>query len=534
MSAPNTLAGESGSPHGEPSSVSRERLADEELLLLREATRLLGKSLDPGVVIREILHLLSELLGLNRGRVALPDDGKRTLSIRHAYGLTASEIARGRYGFGEGVTGKVMVSGEPHIVQDIDAESGYLGRAVERATLPQETVAFIAVPISDERGVCGVLAVHRLRGRKRAFSDDMMVLRTVATLIGQLLQLQRLVAERTARLENENRALKQALETNFAQASSLGIVGTAPQLTRALRQLGQVAGTDASVLLLGESGTGKELFARALHLQSARKEAPFVKLNCAAIPESLFESELFGHEKGAFTGAGGARAGRFEQAQGGTLFLDEIGDMPLSMQVKLLRALQERVIERLGSGTEIRIDVRIVTATHQDLQLLVSQGRFRLDLLYRLNVIPITLPPLRERREDIRLLTRHFLSQLNQHYQRNVTIAGSALESLVEYDWPGNIRQLYNVLERLVLLADSEQIEVEPVATTLASERGTELRGSSSAPTVRAYQRVESADRQRLEQALLHAGGNKSRAAQMLGLTLRQFNYRYKVLGLRD
>jgi Nif-specific regulatory protein len=208
--------------------MSPERLVDEELLLLREAARLLGKSLDPGVVIREMLHLLSELLGLNRGRVVLPDEGSRTLSIRHAYGLTSAEIARGRYAFGEGVTGKVMDSGEPHIVQDIDAESDYLGRAVARTTLPQETVSFIAVPIRDERGVCGVLAVQRLRGRKRAFADDMTVLRTVATLIGQLLQLQRLVAERTARLESENRALQQALETSRAQAGSRDIVGSSP------------------------------------------------------------------------------------------------------------------------------------------------------------------------------------------------------------------------------------------------------------------------------------------------------------------
>ena len=190
---------ESGAPWGEPSPMiraSRERLAGEELLLLREAIKLLGKRLDPGVIIREILHLLSELLGLNRGRVVMPDPDGNTLSIRHAYGLTAVEVARGRYGFGEGVIGKVMVSGEPQIVQDIDAESGYLGHAFEGATLPQETVAFIAVPICDDCGVCGVLAAHRLRRRKRAFADDLAVLQSLAALIGQALQMQRLLTER--------------------------------------------------------------------------------------------------------------------------------------------------------------------------------------------------------------------------------------------------------------------------------------------------------------------------------------------------
>ncbi len=529
-----------------------EQLAEQESLLIRESIRLLARSFEPGRAIREMLHLLSELLGLNRGRVVLPDLERGDLAIRHAYGLTREEAKRGRYALGEGVTGRVMQTGEVLIVQDIDAEPRYLARAVPRATLPQEVVSFIALPIEIDRRVAGVLGVHRIRSRRRALADDIQVLKTIADLIGQVLKLSRLIEERTATLVEENRSLKAALESRASPHGAWGIVGESAPLLGALRQLEQVANSDATVLLLGESGTGKELFARALHLQSPRRDAPFVKVNCAAIPETLFEDELFGHEKGAFTGATGGRPGRFEQANGGTLFLDEIGDLPLPVQVKLLRVLQERVIERLGGHREIPVDVRIVTATHQDLQALVAAGRFRLDLFYRLNVIPIRLPALRERPEDIKLLVRHFLLQLNQRHQRNVLITPAGLSSIVAYPWPGNIRQLYNVLERVVLLAAGDEIDEAAVDYALVTEaQGQPLealaRPVATVPVVpvatipapqrsvvREYQHVGQDEGERIRQALEQTRGNKSRAAQAMGLTLRQFNYRIKVLGLTN
>jgi Nif-specific regulatory protein len=526
-----------------------ERLAEHEALLIRESIRLLARSFEPARAIREMLHLLSELLGLNRGRVVMPDADTGELAIRYAYGLTRQEIRRGRYALGEGVTGRVMRSGEVSIVQDIDAEPHYLGRAVERASLPGGVVSFIALPVEIDRRVAGVLGVHRLRSRQRALADDMQTLKTIADLIGQVLKLNRLIEERTATLEHENRKLKAALEVRSHASGAWGIVGESPLLLRALQQVEQVAASDATVLLLGESGTGKELFARALHLQSPRRDAPFVKVNCAAIPESLFESELFGHEKGAFTGAAQGRPGRFEQAHGGTLFLDEIGDLPLPVQVKMLRVLQERIVERLGSNKEITVDVRIVTATHQDLQQLVRAGRFRLDLFYRLNVIPIRLPALRQRPEDIKLLARHFLAQLNQRHQRNVVLAPSGMSSLVAYPWPGNIRQLYNVIERVVLLARSDEIGEAAVDYALVTEaqgqpvevlaEPTRLPAPAEPPpaervasVVREYQPVHADESERIRTALQLSRGNKSRAAQALGLTLRQLNYRIKLLGL--
>ncbi|MBI3531058.1 MAG: sigma 54-interacting transcriptional regulator, partial [Burkholderiales bacterium] len=267
--------------------------------------RLIGKSLAPGVVLREMLHLMSELLGLNRGRIVLLDADAEppTARIRHAYGLTQAEVARGVYAVGEGVTGRVLATGQPILVQDIDAEPLFLARSVQRAQLPPDTVAFMALPIEVNHHTVGVLACHRIRSRRRHLNDDMALLQILATLVGQILQLHSLLQEKTRDLEARNALLAHALD---AAAVRYGIIGNASALLQALHELERVSHSQASVLLLGESGTGKELFARALHLSSQRRDAPFIKVNCAAIPDSLLESELFGYERGAFTGAASA------------------------------------------------------------------------------------------------------------------------------------------------------------------------------------------------------------------------------------
>ena len=274
--------------------------------------------------------------------IALPFDTRMASPRRKSHAAVSSR--------GEGITGGAWESGQTAIVQDIDAEPGYLARTVERAKLPQETVAYIALPFMIDGKVAGVLAAHRLRRRDRALADDLQLMHVVAAWVAQILKINQLVEERTAQLESENRSLKSALASGVV---SFGIVGESRLLRDALRQVEQVSQTDATILLLGESGTGKELFARALHLSSPRRDGPFIRINCGAIPEALFESELFGHEKGAFTGAVSNRVGRFEQGQGGTVFLDEIGDLPLAMQVKILRVLQERTIERVGGTREV-------------------------------------------------------------------------------------------------------------------------------------------------------------------------------------
>ncbi len=518
----------------------------QELLLLTQVMRSIGRSLAPEVVLREMLHLMSELLGLNRGRIVLADapgvgdaSTAGTSRIQHAYGLTREEAARGVYARGEGVTGRVLATGQPAIVQDVDAEPVFLFRVVPRSRLPPETVAFIALPIEVERRTVGVLACHRIRSRHRQLSDDVGILRILATLAGQLLQLQRLVAATTAGLRQRNDQLTRALES---AAARYGIVGTSAPLLRALGELERVASASASVLLLGESGTGKELFARALHLSSPRRDAPFIKVNCAAIPEALFESELFGHERGAYTGAQGERAGWFELADGGTIFLDEIGELPLALQTKLLRTLQEGTILRLGGKREKKVDVRLVAATQRDLEQEAARGSFRRDLFYRLYVIPIRLPSLRERPEDIPLLALHFLNRANQAHQRNVHFSPEALAQLAQHPWPGNIRELANLIERVVLLSDTAAISARALAPMLQGPLSFSPAASTThAPTtlqapgdalVRDYRRADSHPAQKLQEALARAGGNQSRAAQSLGMTVRQFSYRWQKLGL--
>lgn len=508
----------------------------QEMLLLQQVTGLMGKDLTSDTVLNEMLHLLSELLGLNRGRIVLFDEASEHARIRYAYGLTREEIKRGVYAPDEGITGRVLARGQLIIVQDIDKEPSFLGRVVERAKLPPGPVSYIALPIMIGQKVIGVLATHRIRMRVRPLTDDISILRILATMVGQILHLRAYIREKTEALEIRNQQLVRALET---RTNRYGIVGSSPQLLQAISELERVSNSTASVLLLGESGTGKELFARALHLASPRQDKPFIKINCAAIPDTLFESELFGYERGAFTGANTAREGWFEQADGGTIFLDEIGELPLSMQTKLLRTLQEGTITRLGGKREIKVDVRLVAATNRDLAGEVSQGVFRQDLYYRLNVIPIHLPTLASRREDIPALALQFLNRINQANQRNVSFDASAIERLQGHSWPGNIREMSNLIERLVLLAE------KPVLSARDIEHFLPARGAKNSPVaavrsasatefnhelVRPYVAVSSHSADELVHAVERCGGNKSRAAQMLGMTARQFNYRWKKL----
>jgi Nif-specific regulatory protein len=521
----------------------------QELLLIREVGRLLGRSVEPHFVIRQTLRLLSEWVGLNRGRVLLWDAGEESLRIRHWYGLTAEEASRGVFARGEGVCGAVFRTGMPRVVQDIDAEPDFLARSVERARLPKETVSFIAVPLREGDRVCGVLAAHRLRHRRRAINDDLELLQTVVTLLGQVIRVNEELRRRTERLETENRDLRERLGH---QLPNFGILGDSPALRTAVAQARRLATGDATVLLLGESGTGKELFARAIHQAGSRAERPFVKVNCAAVPESLFESEFFGHERGAFTGAVTAQPGRFEQADGGTLFLDEVGELPLAMQAKLLRVLQDRVVVRVGSRRELPLDVRVVAATNRNLAVAVARGEFRLDLYYRLSVLPLRLPPLRERAQDVPVLARHYAHEACLAWSREpVQFSEPAMRLLQEYPWPGNVRQLQSVAMRLVVMSPGALIDAASVAAQLAAEPDvsadpapeaesrivpaaasmtTAAAAASGAELVRPYAPVTAVDAERVRDALARAGGNRSRAAQMLGMTRRQFTYRLEKL----
>jgi DNA-binding NtrC family response regulator len=326
------------------------------------------------------------------------------------------------------------------------------------------------------------------------------------------------------RLLMEARGLRQRIDDRVRFAN---IIGDSPQMQIVFKTVAQVAPSRSNVLITGESGTGKELIAQAIHHHSARKDSPFVVLNCSSLSETLLESELFGHEKGAFTGALTRRRGRFEQADGGTLFLDEIGEIPLPTQVKLLRFLQEREFERVGGNETIRVDVRIVAATHADLKRLVAEGRFREDLYYRLNVIEIALPALRERKADIAALVHHFVQRYAAENQKKVTgIEEQALHDLIRYDWPGNIRELQNVIERAVVLCVGERIgrnNLPELVGTKESE-GARFRFTPGVT-------LAEAERELILGTLDAVGGQVPRAAELLGISARKIYYRLKEYG---
>jgi Nif-specific regulatory protein len=344
-------------------------------------------------------------------------------------------------------------------------------------------------------------------------------------MIGQALKVQRLVAAQHKRLVNENAHLKQELRERYDFA---GIVGNSGPMQRVYEQVAQVARTSTSVLLRGESGTGKELIASAIHYNSARAKKPFVKVSCGALPDTLIESELFGYEKGAFTGADQRKKGRFELAEGGTLFLDEIGDVQLSTQVKLLRVLQEREFERLGGHETLKADVRLIAATNKDLERAIEKGSFREDLFYRLNVFPIFIPPLRERKPDVLLLADHFLQRFSGEHGRDIRrLATPAIDMLTSYHWPGNARELQNVIERAVLVCDGHVIHAHHLSPTLQTAEA-----SGTVMSIALDDAVAAYEKDLLQDALKSARGNRAKAARLLRTTERIVNYKVRKLGI--
>lgn len=526
-----------------------------DITVLHEAARCVGSATDSKESVNKMLRLMSEMLGLNRGRVLLKDEATGGLVIKYSYGLTEDQVARGRYEPGEGITGRVMDTRQVAVIQNVDEERNFLFKAVDREILPDGVVSYLAVPIFNDQDCIGVLAAHRLRMRPRSIQSDLLILRVIATLIAQVVIIEALVFEKTSRLERENDQLRQALK--IKQPANIGILGDSASLKQALAKTLQVSDQSVTVLLTGESGTGKERFAQILHLNGRRRDKPFVAINCAAIPENLMESELFGYEKGAFTGANATKKGKFEYADGGTIFLDEIGDLTFELQAKLLRVLETTEVYKIGSTTPIPVDVRIVAATHKDLQLAVNDGRFRLDLYYRLSVFPIHLPPLRDRGNDIGLLARHFLLVANTEYGKNLFCDSSILQQLEGYDWPGNIRQLENVIRRLVLSSSGSEISKDSVSKVLEEESAIESYSKTSTlvstqrdgrtttpdrlvfntanagePQARPYGWVTVNERTAIEDALQASFSNKTQAARALGMSLRQLRYRMQKLGI--
>jgi len=481
-----------------------------------------GKNQKQGLA--EVLDMLDSGLGMNRGTVTLLSLDGTEIRIEVAHNLSQEHSRKIRYRMGEGVTGKVMQTGKPIIVPKVSEEPLFLNR-FERWSVTQEELSFICVPISIGREVIGTISVDRLYDETAVLDEDMRVLSIVASMVANDVRARREAVVQRQELEDENIRLRHELEDRFRPEN---ITGNSGAMRDVYRQIHQVSASDTTVLIRGESGTGKELVAHAIHYLSLRANMPFIKVNCAALNENLLESELFGHEKGAFTGAIQRRKGRIEEAEGGTLFLDEIGDFSSVTQVKLLRLLQERQFERVGSNRTLKTDARIIVATNRDLEKAVHEGEFRQDFYYRINVFPVFLPPLRDRKDDILLLADHFVEQYSQKMNKDVRrISTPAINMMVAYHWPGNVRELENCIERAVLLSTDGVIHGHHLPPTLQTSDASDTIGTGSLK-----ERVSLFERDVIVDALKRCNGNLAATARDLKTTARIIGYKVKDLGI--
>lgn len=494
---------------------------NRELAAILEVSKVLTTSFNLEKNLSLAMATLANLLEMQRGCVFLLDSLSQELRIAAAHGLTKQNIERGKYRIGEGIVGRVLEKKTPMVIPNIGEEPLFLNRTGSRPE--KDGISYLSVPIEFKKEVLGVLSVDRIYSKKHGnVDDDLRVLSIVASLIAQFVKLW----ESFENVEKEKENLRRELKERY---SIDNVLGKSDRMQEVFAAVHRVAPTKATVILRGESGTGKELIARAIHYMSPRSKGPFIKFNCASIPEGLLESELFGHEKGAFTGAVSSRKGRFELANKGTIFLDEVGDLPLTLQPKILRVLQEKEFEPVGSEKTFKTDVRIITATSRDLEHLVSQGKFREDLYYRLNVIPVFLPPLRERGEDIAALIEYFLSKFNNEHTRSVGLDKSALQILINYEWPGNVRELENTIERLVVMATSNIITSTALPDSLSIRRIKSLNKSASLTAS-----IEEIEKANIREALEKTGWVQAKAAKLLGITSRQIGYKMKKYGIEE
>jgi Nif-specific regulatory protein len=472
----------------------------------------------------KVLDLLDRELGLNRGTITLLSLDGNEIRIEAAHNLSQEKSQKITYRIGEGVTGRVMQTGKAMIVPKVSQEPLFLNR-FERWNVTKQDLSFICVPISIGNDVIGTISVDRPYDETVPLDEEMRVLSIVASMIANDLRTRREAAIERQQLEDENLRLRHELEDRFRHEN---IIGNSNAMRDVYRQIHQVANSDTTVLIRGESGTGKGLVAHAIHFSSSRSNGPFVKINCAALNENLLESELFGHEKGAFTGAIQTRKGRLEEANNGTIFLDEIGDFSPAIQVKLLRVLQEREFERVGSNRTLKTNARIITATNRNLEKCVDQGTFRQDLYYRINVFPIFLPPLRERKDDILLLADSFVEQYSKKMGKKVRrISTPAINMMVSYHWPGNVRELENCIERAVLLSSDGVIHGHHLPPTLQTSDSSGTIGIGSLT-----ERINLFERDVIIDALKRCNGNLAATARDLKTTARIIRYKVRELGI--
>lgn len=481
------------------------------LPFLYEISAILTENRELQETLDMLLRLMKDRMNVVRGMVTLCDRRSGEFSIHQSFGMSDEQKARGIYSLGEGITGLVAETARPVIVPRLAEESRYLNRTQSRPESDDPEAAFICVPILRGKQVLGTIGAERRYENPFLLRQDAQLLSTVAAIIARAVEIYI--------LESENSRLQHALKERFHPAN---LVGNSKAMQDVYDLVQRIAGTKTTVLINGESGVGKELIASAIHYHGPWASGPFVQFNCAALPEQIVESELFGHEKGAFTGAVNLRKGRFELASGGTIFLDEVGELSLSVQAKLLRILQERSFERVGGNHTVTVDLRVIAATNRDLAEMVAAGQFREDLFYRLNVFPITVPPLRVRGSDIIALADHFVAKYSERCGKTVKrISTPALNMLMSYHWPGNVRELENIIERAVILSDDEVIHQYTLPPSLQTARET---GTAYGCSLQS--KLEAVEHEMIVEALKTHRGNMTEAAKDLQLTRR-------VLGLR-
>ena len=508
--------------------VAGRNYLESQLATLFEVSSVLSRSLNLNQTLREVLGVLHRRGRLCRGMVSLVDQDTGDLLVSAVHEDGVAPFRSVRYQPGEGIVGRILERNQPWVVSRVADESRFL----DKLGIYDSNLPFIGVPIriGEDRAV-GVFAAQP------PCIDDLLPQRTrflemVANLIGQTVRLSHMVEDERRELKEERDKLRRQIRGDHGFDS---VIGHTDAMKLVFDQVRQVAKWNTTVLVRGESGTGKELVADAIHYNSPRARSAFVKLNCAALPDNLLESELFGHEKGAFTGASAQRKGRFEQADGGTLFLDEIGEISPAFQAKLLRVLQEGEFERVGGTRTLKVDVRIIAATNRDLEAEVKAGDFREDLYYRLNVMPIFMPSLRERIEDVPDLARFLVAKIGKMQSRELRITDSALRVLMRHDWPGNVRELENCLERAAVM--SEQGVIDRDVIQLAGLNVSEAKSDAPMPVAKS-ERLDPDDpnldeRERVIAAMEEAGWVQAKAARLLNMTPRQIAYRIQTLKIR-
>jgi len=495
------------------------------LLSLYEISQIIAAANPPRQMVAEVLDVLHNDLGMNTGSVALLSSDGKELIVDYGQESSQAHSRKGPFGPGQEITGPVVQSGRPAIVLNHSPEPVFLDDLDARQPIQKDEIRFLCAPIAIGRETIGIVSVDRVFDASMPLEEDVRVLTIVASMIAGEAKLRRDAAIRQQALEAENLRLRHELADKFRPEN---IIGNSGRMREVYASIHKVAASDTTVLIRGETGTGKELVAHAIHYASHRAAGPFIKVNCAALSESLLESELFGHEKGAFTGAVQARKGRLEEADGGTLFLDEIGDFSAHTQVRLLRVLQDRQFERVGSNETLQANVRIIAATNRDLEAAVQDGGFRQDLYYRVNVYPIFLPPLRDRKDDILQLADYFVERYARRMNKEIRrISTPAINMMTAYHWPGNVRELENCIERGVLLSTDGVIHSHHLPPTLQTSDA-----SGTAGTGTLAQRVALFERDILVDALKRSNGNMAEAARDLGTTARIIRYKVKKLGI--